>query len=478
MVTLVWRAKEESLHGGDDARERRALRARRPRTAHLDRRRGRGLRADAPGARGSRHPAALLPDRAARAATSARRSSARVHHRADAAEADEPRQRDPPQRRCRTPSRGSSTTTCTTEEDRRSMIDGVRLAARASAHAPRCAAASSRPRRTPTLLDFIRERTHTIFHPVGTCAMGAVVDARAARARRRGAARRRRLGDADGPARQHERADDHGRREGRRHDPRPPAAARGLSAALGRLSAMTDVLVCGDTLRSPEMRHEVPLMIPDPFLYVEVGADRHVVVSPLEARGSRRSIRARGPSVRGVRAGRDPRVGRRPVGRDARDDGAGVPGRGRRGRRRSGRLPVELADRLRAAGVAVAANRELFNARRRVKNASEPAGIRRAQAGGGGGDARGDGAAARRRTRTRTAASRSTGRHAQLRAAEGRDRPRRSRTPGCSADAVIVSHGAQTAIGHELGVGNDRGRRADRDRPLASRCRDRPASPT
>ena len=32
---------------------------------------------------------------------------------------------------------------------------------------------------------------------------------------------------------------------------------------------MTDVLIVGDTERVPEMRHEVPLMIPDPFFYAE-----------------------------------------------------------------------------------------------------------------------------------------------------------------------------------------------------------------
>ena len=40
---------------------------------------------------------------------------------------------------------------------------------------------------------------------------------------------------------------------------------------------MSDVLIYGDTVRSPELRHEVPLPIPDPFLYAEKG-DRHIVV--------------------------------------------------------------------------------------------------------------------------------------------------------------------------------------------------------
>ena len=32
---------------------------------------------------------------------------------------------------------------------------------------------------------------------------------------------------------------------------------------------MTDVLIFADTVRSPELRHEVPVAVPDAFLYVE-----------------------------------------------------------------------------------------------------------------------------------------------------------------------------------------------------------------
>jgi Xaa-Pro aminopeptidase len=46
---------------------------------------------------------------------------------------------------------------------------------------------------------------------------------------------------------------------------------------------MPDVLIYGDTIRHVEMRHEVPLVVPDPFLYAETGGERHVVVSSLES---------------------------------------------------------------------------------------------------------------------------------------------------------------------------------------------------
>ena len=45
---------------------------------------------------------------------------------------------------------------------------------------------------------------------------------------------------------------------------------------------MPDVLIYADTIRSPELRHELPLGIPDPFLYVERNGQRHVVLTSFE----------------------------------------------------------------------------------------------------------------------------------------------------------------------------------------------------
>ena len=45
---------------------------------------------------------------------------------------------------------------------------------------------------------------------------------------------------------------------------------------------MPDVVIYADTFRSPELRHEVPLGVPDPFLYVERDGTRHVVVGSME----------------------------------------------------------------------------------------------------------------------------------------------------------------------------------------------------
>src|SRR5438132_12903169 len=43
------------------------------------------------------------------------------------------------------------------------------------------------------------------------------------------------------------------------------------------------VLIYGDSFRSADMRHAVPLGVPDPFLYVEENGTRHVVASSMEA---------------------------------------------------------------------------------------------------------------------------------------------------------------------------------------------------
>ena len=69
----------------------------------------------------------------------------------------------------------------------------------------------------------LRNRVDTVYHPVGTCKMGVERSARRRRsdaegARPAGPARGGRVHHADADRRQHQRADHHDRREGRRHD--------------------------------------------------------------------------------------------------------------------------------------------------------------------------------------------------------------------------------------------------------------------
>ncbi|MGA8717962.1 MAG: hypothetical protein WB557_08150, partial [Solirubrobacteraceae bacterium] len=134
---------------------------------------------------------------------------------------------------------------------------------------------------------------------------------------------------------------------------------------------MPDVLIHGDTVRDPAMRHEVPLMVPDPFLYAEVGDERHVVVSSLER--SRIEALGSGLTVHAFEEfGYDDLVssgkGREDAVLEVLVRAAGsfgltsatVPGD----------FPLELADRLRATGVTLEVDRNVFEARRRVKSAA------------------------------------------------------------------------------------------------------------
>jgi Xaa-Pro aminopeptidase len=100
-------------------------------------------------------------------------------------------------------------------------------------------------------------------------------------------------------------------------------------------------------------------------------------------------------------------------------------------------FPLALAERLRAHGVAVTPERDLFVERRRVKTEAELAGIRRAQgaceaAMGTAQELIGEGVTCEE---VRAAIERVFIEHDVF------------------ADEIIVSHGAQSAIGHELGSG-------------------------
>jgi Xaa-Pro aminopeptidase len=143
----------------------------------------------------------------------------------------------------------------------------------------------------------------------------------------------------------------------------------------------TNVLIWGDTNGSPALRHEVPLSIGDPFLYLESDGRRVVVTNALEE---------------GRIAGAAPDLERLLVEELGRDElsaaGASsaeideelcVRAANRLGIREAvvpPEFPVALADRLRADGIAVTPDDAHFTGRRRRKTATEIAGIRRATA--------------------------------------------------------------------------------------------------
>src|SRR5689334_16314155 len=59
----------------------------------------------------------------------------------------------------------------------------------------------------------------------------------------------------------------------------PPASR---TRAWRRIAVVADILIYGDSIRTPELRHEVPVPIPDPFLYAEKGGRRVAVLHSLE----------------------------------------------------------------------------------------------------------------------------------------------------------------------------------------------------
>jgi Xaa-Pro aminopeptidase len=214
---------------------------------------------------------------------------------------------------------------------------------------------------------------------------------------------------------------------------------------------MPDVLIVADTVRSPELRHEVPLAVPDPFLYAEVGGKRSVVVSSLEA-GRIRDL-GTGLEVLALedvgmdellKRGLDTYALDREVHlnscRELGLESAVTPGG----------FPVEHADFLRSRGIELTPDQRFFDARRRVKSEHELAGIRRACRAVEAGIAVG--------VELLRAASRSNG----VLTVDGKpltceriklEIERAFGEHGAAAEEFIVSHGAQTAVGHDGGSG-------------------------
>jgi len=212
---------------------------------------------------------------------------------------------------------------------------------------------------------------------------------------------------------------------------------------------MPDILIYADTLRSAELRHEVPVSIGDPFLYAERDGTRHIVVSALETprlaglgfelhpyeEFGADELRRSGLSWLEI----DDEVTLRAVAALGIEQ-ATVPGT----------FPLLLADKLRARGVELVPDQNLFVERRRVKSDAELAGIWRAQAAAEAGMA-----AARDLLRR-------AGQNGKGLEVDGAPlTSERIRTAisqaflahGASGDEFVVSHGPQSAIGHHAGAG-------------------------
>jgi Xaa-Pro aminopeptidase len=199
------------------------------------------------------------------------------------------------------------------------------------------------------------------------------------------------------------------------------------------------------------MRHAVPVAVPDPFLYAEVNGTRAVVASAFELpriEAADPGIERIAPETLGIDellaggasyAEAALEISLRACSRLG-ISGAAVPAD----------FPVELADHLRANGVEVHADRELFAERRRRKTPTEIEGLRRAQR------------ACEAALDVARAMLREAGVVDGMLELEGApltcerlkvEVERVFSQHAVAAEEFIVSHGAQTAIGHEMGSG-------------------------
>jgi Xaa-Pro aminopeptidase len=140
-----------------------------------------------------------------------------------------------------------------------------------------------------------------------------------------------------------------------------------------------EVLIYSDSIRSADMRHAVPLAVPDPFLYAEQNGAKHVFTNSME--GGRLSALGLFDVHLHEEFGVDELV---ESGIDYGELKAQLALRAVQslGLKRAAvpeNFPVWLADRLRADGVELDVDQDLFDDRRRVKTEAQIAGMRRAQ---------------------------------------------------------------------------------------------------
>jgi Xaa-Pro aminopeptidase len=200
------------------------------------------------------------------------------------------------------------------------------------------------------------------------------------------------------------------------------------------------ILMHGVPEHSADLFHAVPLGIPDPFLYLENGDRRVAIITVLEAdKVSALGIEVIDPANLGqddliggglTRLQIDAEICVRACG-ELGIAAATVPPQ----------FPLYVADHLRASGIELTIDEDEFVRRRRVKTAAELAGIRRAQKAADAAMA----TAAALIHELRPGLTSEDVRAAMQAVCEEH---------GCELDDdAIVSHGGQSAIGHESGHG-------------------------
>ena len=143
---------------------------------------------------------------------------------------------------------------------------------------------------------------------------------------------------------------------------------------------MTTILLYGDTIRYPSLRHEVPLEIMDPFLFVARDGDTFVLTSSLEA-ARIASVLPEAEILFVDELGLFELI-ESGMSRDEAELETAVRALERWGIEAAvvpADLPVAVADRLRKSGLAINVDGRTVEARRRAKSPAELAGIRRAQ---------------------------------------------------------------------------------------------------
>jgi Xaa-Pro aminopeptidase len=141
-----------------------------------------------------------------------------------------------------------------------------------------------------------------------------------------------------------------------------------------------DALIYGDTIRSADLRHAVPIAIGDSFAYAEREGRRYVFIHAIEAPrvGELGGLEV----VTTDELGLDDLIARKIPPRQARLEllARACASIGLETAITPDAFPVVAADRLRADGIELRPEQPAFDERRRAKNEAELAGIRRAQA--------------------------------------------------------------------------------------------------
>jgi Xaa-Pro aminopeptidase len=214
-----------------------------------------------------------------------------------------------------------------------------------------------------------------------------------------------------------------------------------------------NVLIFGDTERSSALRHEIPVHIGDPFLYLEVNGQRAVVTNALEDERIAKAapdvdrllsdalggdeLAAAGLTYSEIEQELCVRAAAKLQIREAI-----VPPE----------FPLAVAERLREAGVSLTPEEEVFAERRRYKTAAEMEGIRRAAGAAVAGLA--EAAAVLREAKVRDRELWLEGERLTAEAVRARIREVCARAGApAPADMLVTPMGPEPSLGHDPGSG-------------------------